>query len=92
MHAHYVAVVLIVSAPPPPFAVIAEHAWQTGTIKSKSRVYFCLKYLGMVTPQSIQIAPPPFGSNGGETLASGGGGGGTQFRRSGRHSGTLCIL
>ncbi len=33
--------------------------------------------------------PPPFGQ-GGDTLAYGGGDGRTQFRRRGRHCGTLC--
>ncbi len=42
-------------------------------------------------PQA-SVAPPPFGSKRGDTLACGGGGGGTQFHRRDRHSGTLCIL
>jgi hypothetical protein len=35
------------------------------------------------------VAPPPFGSKGGDTFACGGGGGWTQFRRRDKHSGIL---
>jgi hypothetical protein len=38
------------------------------------------------------VAPPPFGSKGGDTLACGGGGGWKKFRRWERHYGTLGVL
>jgi hypothetical protein len=52
-----------------------------------------LSELGSPTPHPQgSVAPSPFGSKGGDTLSlAGGRGGGTQFRRTDRHSGTLCI-